>query len=531
MIIDAASVPSEEVIKADLCIIGAGPAGLALATEFIGTRQRVYVLESGGEHPDADSLALAEGESWGHPYFPLSTARARLLGGSSYIWEEWMRARPLDPIDFEVRDWIPDSGWPIGYEDLEPFLEQAQEILGLGPFDYEVDRWIGDGETSPIEGSDRLETVLFRYSNTADFTTLRDALEASGNVCLVLNANVLEIVPDESVTRVEHVVVSSANPQRFRVAAHAFVLAAGGLDNPRLLLLSSGRSPHALANDYDLVGRFFMEHPTVRRGIFVPSQDTDVSQLGLFAQHEVRGSTIRFAFAPTRKTVERRRILNGMMLIAPSNTIRASEAFRSIVIIRSAFRERGELRESTFRHLLAMLTRPAEAFGVVRAMSREDYGPPVYQLSITVEQAPLASSRVGLGRKKDRFGQPVVALEWRMGDLERRTVKALQESLDAELRSRGLGRVEGFLGDEFPARLLRGEWHQMGTTRMSDHPSRGVVDSDCRVHGLANLYVAGSSVFPTVGYANPTLTIVALSLRLASLLRAEMASRPSLGPI
>jgi choline dehydrogenase-like flavoprotein len=527
MIIEASSIPSGETIEADLCIIGAGPAGLSLASKFLGTRFRVYVLESGGEHIGERELDLAHGESVGYPYFPLVEARSMVFGGSSYIWEEWMRARPLDPIDFQARSWAPFSGWPFGYEELKPYYEHAHEALGLGPFRYQPD----DGQVGIADRESPLKTVLFRYSNTADFTRMRKEIEASANVCVVLEATALEAVAGESVAEVSHVIASTDNPQRFTMAARVFVLAAGGLENPRLLLLSRSGREAGLGNDHDIVGRYFMEHPTVRRGVLVPGDGFPSWRTEIYTQQADGDSAMRGALAPSTALMERESILNGMILLAPSTELETSEAYRSLAIVKAAFRRDDSGPESIAGHALSLASRPTELLRVATALYRRRAGRTVYQLAMTVEQAPDPESRVTLGRGLDRFGRPVASLSWRLGEQERHTMRVLQESLDAALRRQGLGRVEGLLGDEHPPRTLRGEWHQMGTTRMATDPRQGVVDADCRVHGLSNLYVAGASVFPTVGYANPTLTIVALSYRLAAHLKRELESLPSLGPI
>jgi choline dehydrogenase-like flavoprotein len=131
---------------------------------------------------------------------------------------------------------------------------------------------------------------------------------------------------------------------------------------------------------------------------------------------------------------------------------------------------------------------------------------------------------VTLGTRRDRFGLPVARVDWRPAPSDRASIRASQKAVDTALRAAGLGHVEFMLGDEHPPMLLEGNFHHLGTTRMHTDPARGVVDADCRVHGVRNLYVAGSSVFPTYGCSNPTLTVVALALRLADHLKKQLAS-------
>jgi choline dehydrogenase-like flavoprotein len=145
-------------------------------------------------------------------------------------------------------------------------------------------------------------------------------------------------------------------------------------------------------------------------------------------------------------------------------------------------------------------------------------------MRVQAEQAPNPDSRVTLGTRRDRFGLPVARVDWRPAPSDRASIRASQEAVDEALRAAGLGHVEFMLGDEHPPALLEGNFHHLGTTRMHTDPARGVVDADCRVHGVRNLYVAGSSVFPTYGCSNPTLTVVALALRLADHLKKQLAS-------
>lgn len=524
MIIDAGSVPSGETIEADLCIVGAGPAGLTLARQFIGTEHRVYLFESGGRAIDSQARDLADGENRGDPYFPLAEARARVLGGSSYMWDEWVRARPLDPIDFRQRSWVPDSGWPFGLETIEEFYPRAHEILGLGDFDYNV------ANASPFpqgfEPGEEVVPAVFRYSNTFDFEKIVREIDASSNVCLVLNGNILELKPALDGSSVREAVVSSELPQKFRVAGRVFVLAAGGIDNARLLLASRAVSEKGLANSSGLVGSHFMEHPTMRRGRVV---QPEAGQLGTFEQAVDDGIGLRVALAPSEALMESAGILNAMALLTPSTEAATSESFRSMAIVRDGLRGENSSGEGAGAHLLGLAMHPFEVLRVLR--TRSGGSPQAFQLSFTVEQAPNTGSKVGLSDELDAFGQPRAALKWVVGDQERRTVRVFQGSIDRMLETAGLGRVDGLLGDEFPARRFRGEWHQLGTTRMAASPHQGVVDADCRSHDVPNLFVAGGSVFPTVGYANPTLTILALSLRLSRTLEVALSREASLGPI
>lgn len=507
-------------MDADLCIVGAGPAGLTLAREFLGTNHRVYVLETGDERVDERARSLADGDVVGHPYFRLSESRGFAVGGSSHLWEEWMRARRLDPIDFQSRSWVPDSGWPFGSEALTPFYERGEQLLGLTGTEVDPPGSLRSEEVKP---------AVFRYSNTFDFEAMRREIDASANVCLVVNATAIDLETDELYSRVLRAIASSGLSHRFAVSSRVFVLAGGGIETPRLLLAANqGRG---VANSSGLVGRYFMEHPTMRSGVIIP-RDLDDSPVGYFVFSPDGSSHVRVALSPTEERMQRRAMLNCMVFLTEVDDVTSSEGVRSMAVVKAAVRRSNDTGESTAGHLFNAISRPGDLWGYLtrgrflRSQSRRRL-----RLSITVEQSPSPLSRVRLGERRDELGVPRAELDWRLGDLERHTARSIQESIDRLFRERGWGHVESMLGDERPPRAFRGEWHHLGTTRMAASPTKGVVDETGRAHDVSNLYIAGGSTFPSVGYANPTLTVVALSLRMARDLKSELSRQASLGPI
>jgi len=350
-------------------------------------------------------------------------------------------------------------------------------------------------------------------------------------VCLVLNATVLELEAATESDTVTQAIVSGRQPQRFSVEARVFVLAAGGIDNARILLLSQGHGAGGLANSSGSVGKYFMEHPTMRRGVVVP-KDPDSPPADFFDFRMLGPQMVRGTLVPSEASMRQEEILNGMVFLSDSTQTSTSETRRSIAMVRDSLRGQNRSGESGLQHFVSAATHPVE---VARVLRERTSSSPTQQrrlrISTTIEQAPSITSQVIIGSRVDPFGQPLPILQWNLGEVERRTVRVLQELVDAWARRTGVGHVEGFLGDERPERMFRGEWHQLGTTRMSASPRSGVVDASLRSHDLENLYIAGGSVFPTVGYANPTLTIMALSLRLAQELDKALSREASLGPI
>ncbi len=521
MIVDGRTVPDGERIDVDVCIVGAGPAGLTVAGELAGTDLRVCVLESGGVVPEPETAELAAGTTAGDPYFSLQEARARAIGGSSHRWDTHLRLRPLDAVDFERRPGHPWSGWPLGAEALRPYYHRAHAVLGVDRPEYDPAAWDPRG-TRRLPANDDVATTLFHYTDRFDFTAAGRGVEHVANVLLLHHATAVHLEQDGG--RIASLGVGCLDGTRFTVHATAYVLAAGGIENARLLLAGSGGTSRGIGNGSDLVGRFFMEHLHVRSGVLVPAAALD---LGFYDQHVEDGATIRGAVGPTAAALRREDLLNTTFLLVRSDRLRSSDTFRSLAVVRA--RSRAEEAEPWGPHLRALLAHPLRAASTLGRLAAHRPGPTVYQLAATAEQAPDPACRVVLGSREDRFGMRLPHLVWRVGEWERRSIRRAQELLAAAWQAAGVGRLEGRLGEERPRRLFRGHWHHLGTTRMDPDPTRGVVDEHSRVHGVANLYVTGSSVFPTGGYANPTLTIVALALRLADELEATLGT--GMGPL
>ena len=538
MIVDAHKDAISQDIETDICIVGGGTAGIVLAREFIGTENRICVLESGGLAPEPATQDLTVGDNIGQPYFPLDTARPRVFGGSGTRWNIpiggerlGVRIRPLDPLDFEKRDWVPFSGWPFDKKHLDPFYDRAQAVCRVEPPTYEVTDWQNSEDTKPLplNGSD-VQTVIYKFAPAQAFThDYPDQLAKADNVTVCLHSNVLEIETNPTGDCVSRLRVKTLGGKEFSVRAQTYVLAVGGIEVPRLLLLSNRTHKNGLGNQHDLVGRFFMEHPHFWSGVFYPTDPEALRKTGLYNEiHSVNGVAVVGKLALNESVVRKERLLNQNIQLIPRFVDTPSTAGPAKGV-ESARAMMGVLKGGKLERFGEHLGNVISDFGsVIEAGGRKVRGKvfgrpqvPAFYLANMMEQIPNPESRVILGTELDSLGQRRLQLNWKITAQDMRSAVRTQELIGGEMQRAGFGRFQQELKGETPPANTEGGYHHMGTTRMAADPKAGVVDPQSRVHGIGNLYIAGPSVFPTGGYANPVLTLIALTLRLADHLKAQ----------
>jgi choline dehydrogenase-like flavoprotein len=531
VLVDARSLDRDSLITTDICVIGAGAAGITLAREFSGLPVRVCLVEAGGLKPDRQTQRIGKGESVGHSYFLLDETRVFGFGGSTMVWNG--ACRPMDPIDFEPRGWVPYSGWPFPFGELDPFYARAHEVCQLGPYAYEP-ALLSDGQIQPFPLSpNRVKTDMFQISPPTRFGSVyRKTILGAPNILTLLHAPVEEIeIEDPSVERsvASRARIILPNGARARIAARVIVLACGGLENARVLLSSRSARPDGLGNEHGLVGRFFMEHPYITAGRLVLNpQCGDARLYSVRRVHIGPSSTLaEGVLAIADPALEEAGLLRCAIHFPPQWRAQPEFATEGVNSVRQLVRgiRHVQVPYESNRHLrhvvqdAGAVLKSAVGFGLHRL--RGPRGRRILYARTYCEQAPDPNSTVTLSTQRDHLGRQRVKLDWRLSERELQTLTYSHATLAAEVQRAGIGRFDSPLlgADDAWRSAITGGFHHMGTSRMHVSPTEGVVDQNARVHSTANLYVTGSSVFPTGGYANPTLTIVAVALRLADHLK------------
>ncbi|MEN8800045.1 MAG: GMC family oxidoreductase [Flavobacteriaceae bacterium] len=510
MHIDARQIEQNSLIQGDICIVGAGIAGITMALDLINSPYKVILLEGGGFEYDAKVQDLYSGDNTGQRYFPLRSSRLHYFGGTSGHWGGL--CAPYDQVDFKKRSWVPHSGWPIGLEDLDPYYEKAHQYLELGPYQYGLDYWRDqhqDMEPLPFN-PEVIWAKIWQFSPPTRFgIRYKDSIEEAENIHLYTYANCTALSTDESGANIGEVRIQNHEGTSHRIRARHYILACGAIQNARMLLASKkGRSP-GLGNDHDQVGRYFMEHMEIKSAELWLSKPFDTSLYG----YRSTNRRPRAEIAITEKVQQKYAMLNGTASLTYLPVAREQKALIDLWENEDP-RLAYDNFVKNFRNSRRFNDAETEA-GHHRA----------YELYTRMEQAPNPDSRITLSDKKDALGVPRAVLHWKLTELDRNSIQKLYTIIGKEAGESGIGRLrlDPFLWAERSADIpdtMGGGWHHMGTTRMSEDPKKGVVDKHCRVHGIENLHIAGSSCFSTAGAANPTLTLSALSLRLSDRIRS-----------
>lgn len=551
MIFDARKADLPDRIEADVAIIGSGAAGITLALELAAAGLQVVVVEAGGEAFDTaeQEFYRAEGidpDSHG----PVHMFRRRVLGGSTSVWGG--RCIPFDPIDFEERPWIGYSRWPIGYEDVAPHYQRATEYAVSGPAIFNAGTAlpgeqgpIVPGVTSPDVILDRIE----RFSHPTHFGKwYRDRLEQDPRIRVYIHAPVDRILTDHGGAVAAGLLVRLPDERTLTVAAARVIIAAGGLETPRLLLSSDQDRAGGLGNERDLVGRFYQCHieGEIGRIAFHADRrdirmDYERTADGIYVRRyiwlspeaqrakQLSGLVLRPNHANIVDPAHRHPVLSAMYIVKSQivpeyarkltslEDVARKELGGSSVAFYAAHLRNiilGSPRLLAFsahwtrRRILARRKLPSVVLDDPRS---------IYPLDVNGEQEPNPDSRVTLGEARDARGMRRIKIDWRTTAGDRQRLVDGLRVLQAALAGSGTVSLD-FSGVDLEAEAARKipvGGHHIGTARMAASPSEGVCDANCELFGTRGVYIAGAAAFTTSSFANPTLTLIALSLRLA----------------
>jgi choline dehydrogenase-like flavoprotein len=514
MFADARQIETDSTITADICIIGAGAAGIALARELTDAHRQIVILESGGFEIEDATQQLYAGSVVGRDFSALDADRLRFLGGATNHWDG--SCKPFDAIDFEKRDYIRHSGWPFGRAELEPYYRKAQVVCQLGPYTYDPAAW-KNGGPGPLDlgHNARIRTGMFQNSPPTRFGIVyRDDLAHPETLRVLLHANVVDIETTENASEVTALRVACLDGPKFRVKAQQYVIATGGIENARLLLNADKVEKGGLGNANDLVGRYFMDHPNLKKtGVIAFSER--YPNLDFYDYHLVNGVKIYGYLTATPETQRREGLPNFFIGLDHGQLADESMAVASLRSIYKSVRS-GHWPDRLGFHL-GRVVHDVDGLASALYQHATHRDAALFSTSFACEVAPDPDSRVALTRETDALGQRRVQLDWRLPGDFAALMRRSHEIVGEELGRLGLGRLRINTADtvQDPMTDIENGHHHMGTTRMHEDPRQGVVDADCRVHGKANLFIAGSSLYPTYSFDDPTMTLVALAIRLA----------------
>jgi choline dehydrogenase-like flavoprotein len=522
VLIKGGNLPDGIALRTDVAIVGSGPAGLSLAEGLADRRCRVLILESGPLSPRWRDRRGLGGESTGRP-FPIASTRAGGFGGTSRLWEPdtGLRVRRLDAIDLQPSAARSGLGWPYGDDELEPFYQRAYARLGLDSRLPDAD-WPPDPGVS-VDGGPKL--AAFQFKSHGFFVDSLGQVADSPWIELVFDATVRGIEVSRETGEVTGLEVTSGAGSRFRIEATRYVLAGGAIENARLLLESPGVSGAGVGNEYDQVGRWFMDHLCADTGIVAPSTQGAFDSAPYEETTTAGGARNQPMLWVGEAAIRREGLLNAAFWVFRARPGYLSPAVQSLRALRYGLATTPRLPDAPAELFEALRGwRQAVRFALSRSGVAVGSGPLV--LRALGEQVPDASSRVTLSDRRDAGGRRRVKLNWRVNPQDVWHLRRHQELLTEGFERRQMGTIIDNLPSDGSLPLFWTNHHHLGGTRMHGDHKRGVVDRDCRVHSAPNLFVVGGSVFPTGGYVNPTLTIIALAIRTADLIRRELGEAP-----
>jgi choline dehydrogenase-like flavoprotein len=525
MIVDLQQHEAPLDFSADVCIAGAGAAGLVLAAELVRQGRRVLLLESGGLSAEADPQTLNQCVYTGQPRHNADRGRRRALGGTTTLWGG--QILELEEEDFSARSWIPGSGWPFPKSDLAPYYERALAAEGLSKaIRDDNDVWRELNIATPELG-EAFAAYFTRWCPEPNFAHLYSDAVRSPQLCILLHATAVAMVFSEDDSRVCGI-ECVAPPWKSRTfSAREYVLCLGTIESTRFLLQPMEGDQTPSWNRSGLLGRHFQSH--IDGNVAAIPAESVLKLQRWFSNVYLRGLKYHPKFRLTLPCQQREGILNIAASITCINPAeielrRAKAAARNLA--------HGRLAEIKWRslggilHQIPTMAKLAYSYRVRRRAAWPKNSN--FWLRVHCEQEPLSKSQIELADTRDATGLLQARVDWRVSPLEWKTIRCFAEEAKRTFVALGIGEIELIpeLAREDGSRELTfdASHHDMGGTRIAADAGKGVVDTDLRLYGLANAYVCSASVFPCSGFSNPTHTLIALALRLADHLARRLSA-------
>jgi choline dehydrogenase-like flavoprotein len=517
-LIDARQLKDQQLLNADVCIVGAGAAGITLARSFANQKFEVLLIESGGFELEGQTQSLYAGKNLGLLYHPLSACRLRFFGGTTNHWSGYCRSN--DEIDYEGRPELGLPKWPVGHNELSPFIEQVGKELNIDSGENDARAVISQKgwDSDALLYDKDIETKSFQLvQNRRLGPRYKTELTKQSNLRIVHHLNLKEVSLEELGESVEKLNCKTLNEKEIFVKAKKYIIACHGIENARILLASNSVQKSGIGNEYDHVGRYFMDHIHIHASRFYPSKK--FPQIYDWAQAYRDHLNINLSFTDDFQRANK--LLSYYCRFRPA-VYSDTETDSEFHFLMSNYSRKGDLE--FLKTFFSAMKSPLSGLKYLSSKRHLKYFLPLYfNLDHRIEQAPNRNSRVVLSDRLDEIGNRIADLDWQINEYDVDSFKRGQDYIVKKLSALGWGRFQlEDIDSVMVKNKVAGHYHQIGTTRMSEDPKNGVVDNNCKVHGVDNLYIAGSSVFPTAGYSGPTMILMALALRLSEHLKAEL---------
>lgn len=486
----------------DITIIGAGAAGILLAVKLTRAGQKVCIIESGHFEYDSTKQSLNKVVNTGKVLSTAVEGRVRAIGGTTITWGG--QSLPFSKLDFSERPWLSGSGWPINYEEVAKYYNEANDFMGIDTLNYKDDIFKKIHVEDPGFDSDKIDFHISKWAPIPDFKKLYHSFLEKW-VTVFYNAHLIQINKN-SQSQVESIKISNFTSESYFIPVKKLIIAAGGIESVRILLENN------LGNEYRLVGKGFMEHPCIKIGW--ANTPNPYKLQSIFNTHlwKKRKYSLRLSLSESFQKKEQTLNCSASLMFLP-----AADTFDPY----------GELKAFMKNFKVSNLIRASKGFTSITksiyALVRHQFfykANAEISLVLMAEQESISESYIDLSNEVDQFGLKKVEVHWDIKQNTWQTVVKTSAILKAELERLELAAV-----NIYPAITMNNpDWknslsdvnHHMGGAKMSATKNEGVVNKNLQVWDTPNLFVCSSAVFPSASHSNPTLTILALGCRLAN---------------